>query len=137
MKTQQPNQLKPRTNEFFKWTDKKISLDGQKSIAWQSVLSLFQTSEKFYKMIDSFTSERLSIFVDNKTYLTPRQEHDAVALTAHFAANLDMQLVRNIVGQDQTITDDERQVLLSTVDLFHSSVAATIAAMGSPRWVDS
>lgn len=83
------------------------------------------------------SNERLSRFVDNKTYLTPLQEHDLVALTASYAAQLDMEAARNIVKQDTVITNEECQVLLSAIDLYRSSVSATCAALGNPRWVES
>ncbi|MEM7772293.1 MAG: hypothetical protein AAF327_17490 [Cyanobacteria bacterium P01_A01_bin.37] len=136
MKTYKPKQLKPSPEEFHRFIQGKISDEGKTSVAWKVVSSLFQTAQRFYSTLDSQTSERLSSFVDSKTYLTPLQEHDLVALTALYAAQLDMQTARDIVKQDTIITSEESQVLLSAIDLYRSSVTATCAALDNPRWVD-
>lgn len=136
MKTQKPKQLKPDPGDFLKLTDGKISDEGKNSAAWKVVYSLFQTAQKLYSTLDFMTSERLSVFVESETYLTPRQEYDLVALTAHYVANLDTNTAADVVRDDAALTDGDRQLLLSAIELFKSSTTATYMALGNPRWVD-
>ena len=82
------------------------------------------------------TSERLSVFVDSSTYLSQRQEHDLIALTALYTTQLDTQLVREIVGQDQATDEREKALLLAAIELYSASTASTYAALGNPRWVE-
>jgi hypothetical protein len=97
---------------------------------------LFRTAQKLYSLLDSLTCERLSLFLDNQTYLSLAQEHDLKALTALYAGHLDMQLVREIIDQDSLTTEIEKQVLRAAVDLYQLSVASTCAALGNPRWIE-
>lgn len=136
MKHYNPKALKPSSNELFGFTKDKLSPDCQQSIAYKVVASLFSTAQRLYRALDESTSDRLPQFVDKHAYLTQLQEHDLAALTAKFVSLLDIQLARDVIKQDSTITVTDQEVLLTTVDLFHNSVSATCAALGNPRWVE-
>ena len=136
MKLYQPRNLKPSPEDFYRFTNGKVSDDSKQSVSWKVVLSLFQTAQRLYRTLESMTSERLSVFVDCQTYLTPLQEHDLVALTALYVAQLDMATARDLVNGDKAIADTEREVLLAAIDLFQSAIASTCAALNNPRWVE-
>lgn len=136
MKFYNPKTLKPGPDDFHRFTQGKLSESAQQSLSGKATASLFRTAQKFYSLLDSSTSERLSLFVDNQTYLSATQEHDLKALTALYAAHLDTQLVRDLIAQDPVTTDPEKQILLAAVELYQVSGASTCAALGNPRWVE-
>ena len=82
------------------------------------------------------TGERLSIFADSDTYLSQRQEHDLVALTAYYTTQLDMQLVRELIAQDSATNEAEKALLLAAVELYQTAATSTCAALGNPRWIE-
>jgi hypothetical protein len=136
MKSCNPKTLKPGPDDFSRFTQGKLSEAGQQSMSGKATASLFHTAQKFYSLLDDITSERLSLFVDNQTYLSTTQEHDLKALTALYVAHLDTQLIREIIAQDPLTTDTEKQVLLAAVELYQVSGMSTCAALGNPRWVE-
>jgi hypothetical protein len=136
MKSYNPKTLKPGPDDFYRFTQGQLSEAGQQSLSGKATASLFHTAQKFYSLLDGVTSERLSLFVDNQTYLSATQEHDLKALTAIYIAHLDTQLIREIIAQDPLTTDTEKQVLLAAVELYQVSGTSTSAALGNPRWVD-
>lgn len=136
MKTYNPRSLKPNPDDLFKFAGDKISETGKQSAAWKVTLSLFQTTQRFYRALGDMTSERLSTFVENQTYLNALQEHDLVAITAIYVTQLDVNVAREIVTTDQTIADTEREILLAAIDLFQSATTSTHAALGNPKWIE-
>jgi len=136
MEYYKPKNLKPGSNEFYQFTQNKVSEAAQQSLSYKATGSLFETAHKLYDTLNSVTSSQLSVFVDSKTYLSQRQEHDLVALTTLYATQLDFPLVREIVEQDQVTTDSEKALLLAAIDLYIASAASACAALGNPRWVE-
>lgn len=136
MKYYNPKNLKPSSDEFYQLTKDKLSEAAQRSLSYKATASLFRTARRLYDTLNSTTSERLSIFVDSKTYLSQRQEHDLIALTALYAAQLDTQIVREIIGQDQATNDSEKALLLAAIELYSAATASTHAALGNPRWIE-
>lgn len=136
MKSYNPKTLKPGPDDFYRFTKDKLSEASQQSMSVKAIASLFHSAQRFYSLLDSITSERLSLFVDNQVYLSATQEHDLKALTALYAVHLDTQLVREIIAQDQLTADAEKQVLLAAVELYQVLGESTCAALGNPRWVE-
>ena len=81
-----PKTMRPNTNQFHEAVKDKISSEGQKSVAYQAVHSLFVQAQSLYRTLDFVTNEQ--IFTKTGKYLTYRQENDAIALTAMYAGNL-------------------------------------------------
>ena len=136
MKYYSPKNLRPGSDEFYRFTQDKVSEAAQQSLSYKATASLFRTAHKLYDTLNSVTSPQFSVFVDSQTYLSQRQEHDLVALTTLYATQLDLLLVREIVEQDQVTTDSEKALLLAAIDLYIASAAAACAALGNPRWVE-
>lgn len=136
MKYYNPRHLKPGSDEFYRFTKGKLSEAAQQSLSYKATASLFGTAQRLYNMLNDMTSERLAVFVDSNTYLSQRQEHDLIALTTLYAAQLDTQFVREIIGQDQLTNESEKALLLAAIELYSASTASTYAAMGNPRWVE-
>lgn len=131
-----PNLMKPDTQQFFQFVQDKVSETGRQSVAYKAVYHLFYSAQRLYKTLDEFTSENLSTFKSARTYLTQIQEQSLVALTAHHVANLLTPEIRAIVKEDISLSDADRMVLQSALDLYLSSASATCAALGTPKWVD-
>ena len=136
MKYYSPQNAKPSSNEFHNFTRNQLSDEAKQSFSYRATASLFATARKFYDSLKNMTSERLSVFVDSKQYLSQRQEHDLMALTALYTAQLDTQLVRDIIAQDDVTTESEKALLMAAVELYSVSAASSIAALGNPRWVE-
>jgi hypothetical protein len=136
LKSCNPKTLKPNSDDFHRFTEGKLSEAAQQSISGKATAGLFRSAQKLYSLLDSLTCERLSLFVDNQTYLSPTQEHDLIALTALYAGQMDMQLVREIIDQDLLTTDAEKQVLRAAVDHYQISAASTCAVLGNPHWIE-
>lgn len=136
MKYYNPKNLKPGPNEFYQFTQNKVSEAARQSLSYKATGSLFATAHRLYDMLNSMTSPQLSVFVDSQTYLSQRQEHDLVALTTLYAMQLDLTLVREIVEQDQVTTDNEKALLLAAINLYIASTDSACAALGNPRWVE-
>lgn len=136
MKYYNPKNLKPSPDEFHRFTEEKLSEAARQSLSYKATANLFDTARKLYNRLNDATSERLSIFVDSGTYLSQRQEHDLIALTALYTTQLDTQLVREIIAQDQATEESEKALLLAAIELYSASTASTCAALGNPRWVD-
>lgn len=136
MKYYNPKNLKPSSDEFYRFTEGKLSAAAQQSLSYKATDSLFRTARRLYDRLNDMTSERLSVFVDSKTYLSPRQEHDLIALTALYATQLDTQIVREIIGQDQATNESEKALLLAAIELYSAATASTYAALGNPRWIE-
>lgn len=136
MKHYNPKILKPNSDGFYRLTADKMSTAAQQSLSYKAVSSLFATARRLYDALNDMTGERLSIFVDSNTYLSQRQEHDLVALTAYYTTQLDMQLVRELIAQDLATNEEEKALLLAAVELYHTSATSTYAALGNPRWVE-
>ena len=136
MKYYNPKNLKPGSDEFYRFTKDKLSAAARQSLSYKATVSLFGTVRRLYDTLNDMTSEQLSVFVDSKSYLSQRQEHDLIALTALYAAQLDTQLVREIIGQDQATNESEKALLLAAIELYSAATASTYAAMGNPRWIE-
>lgn len=136
MKYYNPKNLKPSSDEFYRFTKDKLSAAAQQSLSYKATASLFGTARRLYDTLNSTTSERLAIFVDSNTYLSQRQEHDLIALTVLYTAQLDMQLVREIIEQDQATNESEKAILLAAIELYRASTESAYAALGNPRWVE-
>ncbi|MGP1386272.1 MAG: hypothetical protein ACTS2F_22115 [Thainema sp.] len=136
MKYYSPRVMKPDTQQFFQFVQGKVSDAGQQSAAYKAVYHLFYSAQGLYKTLDEFTSENLSVFKSARTYLTQIQEQSLVALTAHHVVNLLTPEIRGIVNRDASLSDADRLVLQSALDVYQSSAIATCAALGTPKWVD-
>lgn len=136
MKYYSPQNAKPGPNEFHSFTRGKFSQVAEKSLSYRATASLFATAKKFYDSLQNVTSQQLSIFVNTQKYLSQRQEHDLMALTALYTAQLDTQLVRAIIEQDGATTEKEKAMLLAAVELYQASTTASYSALGNPRWVE-
>lgn len=136
MKYFSPQNAKPSSNEFHSFTRNKLSAEAKQSLSYRATASLFTTARKFYDSLKNMTSEQLSVFVDSEKYLSQRQEHDLMALTALYTAQLDTQLVRDIITQDALTTEVEKELLLAAVELYVVSAASSYSALGNPRWVE-
>ena len=136
MKYFSPQNAKPGSNEFHNFTRDKFTPEAKRSISFRATASLFATARKFYDSLKNITSEQLSVFIDSQQYLSQRQEHDLMALTALYASKLDTQLVRDIIAQDDATTEPEKALLLAAVELYVVSAASSYAALDNPRWVE-
>ena len=128
--------LRPSSSEFHQFTKDKLSETARQSISYKATSNLFGTVRKLYEALKHVTSEQLSIFVNSQTYLSQRQEHDLVALTALYATQQNTQLVREIIEQDAATNESEKAVLLAAVELFVGATASACAALGNPRWIE-
>lgn len=128
MKYFQPKNMKPHTNQFYAAVKDKISAEGQKSLAYRAVYDLFQQAQSLYGNLDAVTSSK---------HLSQRQEHDAVALTAMHVRDIRTQFIHDLVTEDQTINDSERQVLQMTLEIYKTVCEANHSTLGNPRWVDN
>jgi hypothetical protein len=135
MKQYQPLRIQPNTHQFYNFVKDRLSPAGTESAAYAAVLHLFQLAEGFYKTLDFHTSEQLAAFVDAGKYLTPAQEHDLIAITAHYIQGIETTTIRKIVEMEQ-LSDGDRAVLYSALELFKSTADTSRAAVGRPRWVD-
>jgi hypothetical protein len=136
MKYFQPKSMKPHTNQFYAAVKDKISTEGQKSLAYKAVHGLFVQAQSLYQKLDFVTSENISHFKTSGKYLTQRQEHDAVALTAMYVSDLRTNLVHDLVKEDTTITESERQILEMALEIYKATSEANYSALGNPRWID-
>ena len=136
MKYYSPQNAQPGLNEFHQFTRGKLSDAATRGLSYRATASLFTTARKLYDTLKNATSEQLSVFANSKKYLSQRQEHDLMALTAQYTAQLDLQLVRDIIEQDTATSDAEKALLLAAVELYKASATASYSALGSPRWVE-
>ena len=135
MKRYKPNYINPRTNQFYEFIKGKISELGQKSAAYLAVLHLFSISESLYSALASCTAENLAIFTESEKYLTAEQEHDVIALTAHYVSSINCDTIHTIVLADKTISEEDRSILKGAVELYKTIAQTSTAALGYPRWV--
>jgi hypothetical protein len=137
MKQYAPRRIHPNVNMLDKFMkDKSFSQSAYSSMAYKAVYQLFETAQSFYGTLESATSSNMSVFVESQQYLTALQEHDLVALTAQYVTQLNNVGIQYIVANDPTVTDDERTILKSAIEIFRNSADTTVAALGHPRWVD-
>ncbi|GAB4350541.1 MAG: hypothetical protein OHK0047_44520 [Leptolyngbyaceae cyanobacterium] len=135
MKSYTPLRMLPSTNQFHEWT-RDMRQEVRQSSAYFAVFHLYLVTTSLYRTLNDCTSERLSHLVSANAYLTPRQEHDAIALIAACVASLDTLNILNIVKSDATITEEERAILLGAVKSWKDVSMATHNALGNPRWID-
>jgi hypothetical protein len=136
MKNYNVNSIQPRVNQLYSLLDQKLSAEAKKSVAFYAVCHLFESAEALYRTLGFYTNEQLAIFKTAGRYLTSEQEHDLIALTAHYTAAINTIWIQRIVNQDQTLSDMDRIVLKSALDLYKTTTDATCAALGSPQWLD-
>ena len=136
MKNYKPNHIQPRANQLHSFLDGKLSAEGKKSPAFYAVCHLFEAAEALYRTLGFYTNEQLAIFTTARRYLTSVQEHDLMALTAHYAAAINTNQIYRIVNQDQTLSEADKVVLKSALDLYKTTTDATCAALGSPQWLE-
>lgn len=107
--------MMPNTNQFHAFVKDRTEVDdfNRQTIAYKAVYSLFQSASSLYKSLEFCTSERLSVFVDAKKYLSPAQEHDLVALTALHVLALINSEVGQIIDQDPIVSEHERTKLIN------------------------
>ncbi|MBD2106285.1 hypothetical protein [Nodosilinea sp. FACHB-13] len=134
MKYFNPKTMRPNTSQFHEAVKEKISLEGQKGVAYQAVRSLFLQAESLYRTLDFVTNEQL--FTKAGKYLTHRQENDAIALTAMYAGELRTELSDRLVKEDASISDSERLILQMTLEIYKTTCEANYGALGNPRWID-
>jgi hypothetical protein len=137
MKQYTPRRIHPNmhTLETF-MKDKGLSQAAYGSMAYKAVYQLFETAQSFYSTLESTTGSSLYVFTESQQYLTALQEHDLVALTARYVAQLGNSWIQYIVENDPVVTDDERVILESAIKLFRNTADTTVAALGDPRWID-
>ena len=136
MKYYSPQNAQPRSHEFHQFTRGKLSEEATKGLSYRATASLFTTAAKLYGTLRNLTSEQLSVFARSKQYLSQQQEHDLMALTAQFTAQLDLQLVREIIAQDEATNEAEKALLLAAVELYKASATSSSSALGNPRWIE-
>ena len=126
-------QVQPTTHQLQTFVAQKLSEPGRKSLAFLAVQGLFESSEALYRTLDHYTSQNLAVFTDSGRYLSTQQEHDLMALTAHYAVALQNTLSQRLVDQDTSLSDSDRVVLKKALTLYKTTAEATAAALGSPR----
>ena len=136
MKNYKVNYIQPRVNQLHSFLDGKLSVEGRKSASFYAVCHLFEAVEALYRTLGFYTNEQLAIFKTPGRYLTSMQEHDLMALTAHYTAAINTSWIYRIVNQDQTLSDTDKVVLKSALDLYKTTTDATCAALGSPQWLE-
>jgi hypothetical protein len=136
MKQYVPLRIQPNTHQFYAFVKDKLSEQGMQSTAGLVVGHLFQAAEALYHTLNFHTSEQLGVFVDAGRYLTPVQEHDLVALTTAYVVALHTQEIYEIIKRDQSITEDDRSVLMSALELYNNTAKASSTALGNPRWIE-
>jgi hypothetical protein len=135
MKSYAPRGMMPNRNQLYTLTSGKLSEGCRNSIAWKAVEHLFGVPENLYKTLDYLTEERLSVFVNSGQYLSHSQEHDLVLLMATSVANTETQTILEIINKDITISDQDREILKTTVETFRETATATLRALGQIRWI--
>jgi hypothetical protein len=133
MKQYQPLRIQPNTHQLSNFMKDRLSPSAAQSTAYAAVLHLFQLAEGFYKTLDFHTSEQLAVFVDAGKYLTPTQEHDLISITAHYIQGIDTTMIQKMI---ELISENDRAVLYSALELFKSTSDTSRSAVGRPRWVD-
>jgi hypothetical protein len=128
--------MKPDTNQFFEAVKGKISDEGQKSLAYRTVYGLFGKAQSIYRKLDFVTSESISHFKTSGKYLTQRQEQDAVALTVMYLRDLRTPLIHDLVKEDTTLNEAERQILEMTLEIYKTTCEANYSMLGNPKWID-
>ncbi|MGA1284107.1 MAG: hypothetical protein ACO34J_08610 [Prochlorothrix sp.] len=136
MKRFQPRGTMPNTNQFYGLVRDKVSTQGQQSFSYKAVQNLFQTAERIYRALYSCTSESLAVFKNADRYLTPQQEHDAVALTVLCVMAVSNGDLSSWIDRDPDLLPDDRIALHLTLKAFSDTVQATHNTVGHPRWVD-
>ena len=136
MKYYSPQNAQPKSSDFSNFTKGKLSEAATRSLSYRVTASLFATAEKFYGTLKNSTSEQLSIFANSQQYLSQQQEHDLMALTAQYTAQLDLQLARDVVAQDEATNEAEKALLLAAIELYKVSATSSYSALGSPRWLE-
>jgi hypothetical protein len=136
MKRYAPKRIQPNSNQFYSFTQDKLSEQGKQSSAGLVVRHLFQAAQDLYNSLAFHTSEQLSVFIDAGRYLTPAQEHDLVALTANYVVTLNSFEIREIVNRDQSISEEDRSVLKLALGLYDNTARATSIALGNPQWIE-
>jgi hypothetical protein len=136
MKHYKVRSVQPTLNQLHPCLKGKLSNAGEQSPAYYAVYSLFESAEALYRTLDSHTSNSLAIFRDAGRYLTLQQEHDLMALTALYAAAINTQWLQRIVDQDSALTESDRAVLKSALELYKTTTEATCAALGVPTWLE-
>ncbi|MBD1918756.1 MULTISPECIES: hypothetical protein [Cyanophyceae] len=134
MKYFNPKTMKPNANQFYEAVKDKISVEGQKGVAYQAVRSLFMQAESLYRTLDFVTNEQ--IFTKSGKYLTHRQENDAIALTAMYAGELRTELIDKLIKEDDSISDSDHLILQMTLEIYKTTCEANYGALGNPRWID-
>jgi len=98
---------------------------------------LDSVTTSLYKTLNNSTSEHFSHLVDAKTYLTPRQEHDTIALIAACGISLSAYSIQNSAEYDTAITEEERVLLQGAGKSWKDAALATHIVLSHPRWIDS
>jgi hypothetical protein len=128
--------MKSGTNQFFEAVKDKISDEGKQSLAYKAVYGLFEQAQSFYRKLDFTTSENISHFKTSGKYLSQRQEHDAVALTALYIRDLRTSLIDELVKEDTVINESERQILEVALEFYKTTCEANYSILGNPKWID-
>ncbi len=136
MKNYKVNSIQPTVNQLHTFLNGKLSDVGKRTTAFYAVCNLFESAETLYRTLNFYTGERLAIFTDSGRYLSAQQEHDLMALTAHYAAAINTHWVQRIVEQDEALIESDRVLLKSALALYKTTADATCAALGSPRWLE-
>lgn len=53
-----------------------------------------------------------------------------------YVGSLRTQLIHDLVKEDSTVTDAERQVLEMALELYKATCEANYGSLGNPRWID-
>jgi hypothetical protein len=136
MKQYIPKRMQPNTNQFYSFVKNKLSEQGMQSPAGLAVRHLFHIAETLYNTLAFHTNESLGVFVDAKRYLSPTQEHDLVTLTTNYVVALNTSEIRGIVNQDRSISEEDRAILRSALELYDTTAQASSFALGNCRWIE-
>lgn len=136
MKQYAPKSIQPHTNQLYSFIKDNLSEQGMQSPAGLAVRHLFQAAEALYSLLAFHTNEQLTVFVNAKQYLTPTQEHDLVALTAKYVTTLNTIEINQIVNRDTSISEEDRSVLKSALELYRNTANTSAISLGNPRWIE-
>lgn len=128
--------MQPNKNQFYSFIKDKLSEQGMQSPAGLAVRHLFEAAETLYNSLAFHTNERLTVFVDAGQYLTPTQEHDLMALTAGYVAQINTSAIYEIINRDLSISENDRSILKLALELYRNTAQTSSIALGNPRWIE-
>jgi hypothetical protein len=126
MKRYAPRIMQPNTNQFYSFIKDKLSEQGMQSPAGLAVRHLFQTAQSLYNSLETHAGKNL----------TSTQEQDLVALTAKYVIELKTFEIQEIVNRDMSISEEDRFVLKSALELYINTAHTTTVILGMPRWAE-